>query len=177
VLSWNIYEKWNEKLRTWLSGSIVEWMALGFVVVFVSAAGTTLVSIAAPYLFALVVLVFAFEGGTASAILKLRPLVFLGTVSYSIYMTHVFVERRMFDAAGALDKLWHINPFTHRDINGQDFYFLGTQLWHGDVAYLVYLAMIITMSYFTYRWIEKPGREWVRSRVRRQRETVEVARA
>ena len=179
VLSWNIYEKWNQKLRTWLSGSAVEWMALGLVVVFVSAAGTTLVSIAAPYLFALVVLVFAFEGGTASAILKLRPLVFLGTVSYSIYMTHVFVERRIFDAAGALDKLWHITPFTHRDIGGQDFYFLGTQLWHGDVAYLVFLAMTITMSYFTYRWIERPGREWVRSRVKRRQAAIsrEVARA
>jgi peptidoglycan/LPS O-acetylase OafA/YrhL len=180
VLSWNVYEKWNGKLRTWLSGSIVEWMALGLVVVFVSAAGTTLVSIAAPYLFALVVLVFAFEAGTASAMLKLRPPVFLGTISYSIYMTHVFVERRMFEAAGALDKLWHLNPFTHRDINGQDFYFLGTRLWHGDVAYLVYLAMIITMSYFTYRWIEKPGREWVRSRVERRRQTTtsqEAARA
>jgi peptidoglycan/LPS O-acetylase OafA/YrhL len=171
VLSWNIYEKWNEKLRTRLSGSIVEWTALGLVVVFVSAAGTTLVSIAAPYLFALVVLVFAFEGGAVSAILKLRPLVFLGTISYSIYMTHVFVERRMFEAAGALDKLWHINLFTHRDINGQDFYLLGTRLWHGDVAYLVFLAMVIAMSYFTYRWIEKPGREWVRSRTERRRQT------
>ena len=165
VLSWNIYAKWNEKLGKWLSGSIVEWGALGLVVVFVSVAGTTPQSIAAPYLFALVVLVFAFERGTASAILKLRPLVFLGTLSYSIYMTHVFVERRVFDAASAFDKLWHIELFTHRDINGQDFYFLGTQLWQGDVAYPVYLAAIIAMSYFTYRWIEKPGREWVRNRI------------
>jgi peptidoglycan/LPS O-acetylase OafA/YrhL len=97
--------------------------------------------------------------------LRLRALVFLGTLSYSIYMTHAFIGRRLFDAANALDKLWHIEPFTHRDINGRDFYFLGTQLWHGDIAYLVYLAMIIAMSYFTYRWIEKPGREWVRNRV------------
>jgi peptidoglycan/LPS O-acetylase OafA/YrhL len=77
----------------------------------------------------------------------------------------------MFEAAGALDKLWHINLFTHRDINGQDFYLLGTRLWHGDVAYLVFLAMVIAMSYFTYRWIEKPGREWVRSRTERRRQT------
>jgi len=165
VSAWIIYEKWNEKLRKWLSGSVIEWGALGLVVVFVSVAGTTLLSIAAPYIFALVVLVFAFEAGTASAMLRLRALVFLGTLSYSIYMTHAFIGRRLFDAANALDKLWHIEPFTHRDINGRDFYFLGTQLWHGDIAYPVYLAMIIAMSYFTYRWIEKPGREWVRNRV------------
>src|SRR6267378_1204526 len=68
--SWVIYEKWNEKLRKWLSGSIIEWGALGLVVVFVSVAGTTLLSIVAPYLFALVVLVFAFEAGSASAVLR-----------------------------------------------------------------------------------------------------------
>ncbi len=172
VLSWNLFEKWEGKLGKWLSGSLVEWGALGLVVLFVSAAGTTPLSIAAPYLFALIVLVFAFEAGTASKILRLRPLVFLGTVSYSIYMTHVFVERRMFDAANALDKLWHIQLFTHRDVNGQDFYFLGTRLWQGDLAYLAYLAMVVAMSYFTYRWIEKPGREWVRGRVQRRQQTV-----
>lgn len=166
VLAWSTYEKWREKLGRWLSGSLPEWTALGLVVAFVSVAGTTLVSIAAPYLFALVVLVFAFEGGTASAILRSRLPVFLGTISYSIYMTHVFVERRIFDAAGALDKLLRIQVFTHRDINGVDFYFLGTRMWHGDVAYAVYLAMVVVMSCFTYRWIEKPGREWVRARLR-----------
>jgi len=66
------YRRWNGELRKRLSGSVVEWSALGLVVAFVSAAGTTLLSIAAPYVFALVVLVFAFEAGTASAILKLR---------------------------------------------------------------------------------------------------------
>ena len=173
AISWNIYGKWNEKLRKRFSGSLVEWGALGLVVVFVSVAGTSLLSIAAPYVFALVVLVFAFEAGTASAILRLRPLVFLGTISYSIYMTHVFIAKRMLDAGIQLDKRWHIDPFTQREINGQDTLFFGTQLWHGDIAYLVYMAMIITMSYFTYRWIEKPGREWVRNRVgRRQQQTV-----
>jgi peptidoglycan/LPS O-acetylase OafA/YrhL len=170
VLAWSLYEKWNEKLGKWLSGSIVEWCALGLVVVFVTAAGTTLLSIAAPYVFALVVLVFAFEAGTASAILRQRPLVFLGTISYSIYMTHVFIATRMFDAGYQLDKLWHVDPFTHREIDGGDVVFFGTRLWHGDIAYAAYLAMIIAMSYFTYRWIEKPAREWVRNRVRRRQQ-------
>jgi peptidoglycan/LPS O-acetylase OafA/YrhL len=170
VLSWILYEKWNERLRKWLSGSVVEWVALGLVIVFVSVAGTTRLSIAAPYVFGLVVLVFAFEAGTASAILRLRPLVFLGTISYSIYMTHVFIARRVFDAGYQVDNRWHASPFTHRQIDGQDVVFLGTRLWHGDIAYPIYLAMIILMSYFTYRWIEKPAREWVRNRVGRRKQ-------
>jgi peptidoglycan/LPS O-acetylase OafA/YrhL len=177
VVCWSVYRRWNGKLGKWLSGNIAEWSALGVVVVFVSVAGTTLLSIAAPYVFALAVLVFAFEAGTASAILRLRPLVFLGTISYSIYMTHVFIAKRMFDAATQVEKRWHINPFTHREIDGGDVAFLGTQLWHGDIAYAVYLAMIIAMSYFTYRWIEKPAREWVRNRVRRRRQQTASSRS
>ncbi len=177
AMSWNIYRKWNGELRKWLSGSMIEWGALGLVVVFVSAAGTTVLSVAAPYIFALVVLVFAFEAGTASAILRLRPLVLLGTISYSIYMTHVFIVRRMFDAGYQLGKLWHVDPFTHRVVDGHDTAFLGTQLWDGDIAYLAYLAMIIAMSYFTYLWIEKPAREWARNRVRRRRQQTVASRS
>ena len=177
AMSWNIYRKWNGELRKWLSGSMIEWGALGLVVVFVSAAGTTVLSVAAPYIFALVVLVFAFEAGTASAILRLRPLVLLGTISYSIYMTHIFIVRRMFDAGYQLGKLWHVDPFTHRVVDGHDTAFLGTQLWDGDIAYLAYLAMIIAMSYFTYLWIEKPAREWARNRVRRRRQQTVASRS
>ncbi len=91
-------------------------------------------------------------------------------------MTHVFIAKRLFDAGYQLDKRWHINPFTHREIDGGSVEFLGTQLWHGDIAYLVYLAMIIAMSYFTYRWIEKPAREWVRDKVRRRQQQAVTSR-
>jgi peptidoglycan/LPS O-acetylase OafA/YrhL len=172
VVSWNIYEKWNDSLRKWFSGNTAEWCTIGFMFAFISVSGNTILSVAAPYVFGLVVLVFAFEAGIASVILRLRPLVFLGTLSYSIYMTHVFVGERLFTAGSMLANLWHVDPFTHREISGHDIYFLGTRLWQGDIAYAVYLAMIIAMSYFTYRWIEKPAREWVRSRVqRRQQQT------
>jgi peptidoglycan/LPS O-acetylase OafA/YrhL len=83
-------------------------------------------------------------------------------------MTHVFIARRLFDAGRALEKLWHIDPFTHQEINGQVRDALGTELWHGDIAYAIFLAVVVAVSYFTYRWIEKPGRDWVRNRVKRQ---------
>jgi peptidoglycan/LPS O-acetylase OafA/YrhL len=77
----------------------------------------------------------------------------------------------MFDAGYQLEKLFHIDLFTHREINGQDIVFLGTRLWLGDIAYPVYLALIIAMSFFTYRWIEKPAREWVRNRIHARQRT------
>ena len=168
AVSWNVYNRWEGALGKWLSGSVAEWGAVALVVVFLSVAETTLVTLAAPYVFAFVVLVFAFEGGTASAILRRRPLVFLGTISYSICMTQLFVLRRLFDAASVLDKLSHVHLFSHVDVDGMDTYFLGTQRWQGDIAYVVFLALVIAMSSITYRWIEKPGRDWVRKRVLRR---------
>jgi peptidoglycan/LPS O-acetylase OafA/YrhL len=165
VVCWSVHRRWNGKLEKWLSGNIAECCTIALLFAFVSVSGDTLLSLAAPYVFGLVVLVFAFEAGTASAILRLRPLIFLGTISYSIYMTHVFVGEKLFNAGSMLANVWHVDSFTHRVINGHDFYFLGTRLWHGDIAYAVYMAMIIAMSYLTYRWIEKPAREWVRNRV------------
>ena len=179
VVVWHLYQHGGRRLK-WLSarhvGSVFEWAVLALAVVFVSVADTANpLSIAAPYVFALVVLIFAFEAGAASSLLKWRPLVFLGTVSYSVYMTHVFVERRMFDAASAFAKIFHTTVFTHRDIEGEDISFLGTSLWHGDLAYVIYLALIVVMSCFTYRWIEKPAREWVRNRVQRRPPETPVA--
>jgi peptidoglycan/LPS O-acetylase OafA/YrhL len=167
VVSWHLYKRAYGRSRRWLCGSVAEWSAVGLVILFVGAAGRSGVSIAAPFVFALVVLVFAYQAGSASTLLRRRPLVFLGMVSYSIYMTHVFVAGRLFDAASALHKLAHINLFTHRE----ESYFLGTRLWHGDIAYVVYLAMVVGASWLTYSWIEKPAREWVRGRVQGRRQT------
>ena len=167
AMAWRVYRS-GDGLRRWLSGSIAELVALVLVVVFVSTAGASILSIAAPYLFALVVLVFAFEGGKASAVLKLRPLVFLGTVSYSVYMTHAFVERSWRDLAYALQNHWHIGVFARRTVDGREITLFGVQPWQGDLAYAVYLAMVVAVSWFTYRWIEEPGREWVRKRVLRR---------
>lgn len=153
VVSWNLYRKYGDRLRKWLSGNIPELFAVALAVGFISMSGTTALSVAAPYVFGLMVLVFAFETGAGSAFLQWRPLVFLGTISYSVYMTHVFIMRRMFDVGRGLDNLWRTDFETH-----------GASQWHADLVYLGCLALIIAASYFTYRWIERPAREWVRNR-------------
>jgi peptidoglycan/LPS O-acetylase OafA/YrhL len=131
----------------------------------VSVAGKTVLSLAAPYVFGLLVLVFAFESGSASTILRLRPLVFLGVVSYSIYMTHVFIMMRFVDAGRVLERVWQVDAFTRREIYGQQMKFFGFEPWQGDLATLAYLAAVVAASYFSYRWIEKPARDWVRKHV------------
>jgi peptidoglycan/LPS O-acetylase OafA/YrhL len=115
------------------------------------AFGREPLSIAAPAVFAAVVLVFARQGGAVSRLLARRPLLFLGTVSYSIYMTHYFIARRSVEWV-AFAKAQGI-PVVDT---------LGTDRWAGDVALLCYLAIVIAVSAATYRFIEAPCRDWVR---------------
>jgi len=169
VAVWNAHQRWRAPLGRWLSGSAAEWGAVVLMCAFVSVAGKSALSLAAPYVFGLLVLVFAFESGGASALLRRRLPVFLGLVSYSIYMTHVFIMKRFMDAGRALEKFWQVDAFTHREMHGQDVKFLGLEAWQGDLATLAYLAAVVAVSYFSFRWLERPARDWVKRRLAQRR--------
>jgi peptidoglycan/LPS O-acetylase OafA/YrhL len=130
------------------------------VVLFVCEAGTGGLSILAPFLFAAAVLVFAAEGGWVSGLFRSRPLRWLGTVSYSIYMTHYFLVilvptivkhglHRDYSAWMPVPGDAPVEVFGRDDLEGTFFY-------------LLVLGLTLFLSAFTYRWIEKPGRDWSR---------------
>jgi peptidoglycan/LPS O-acetylase OafA/YrhL len=114
---------------------------------------------AAPAVFGVVVLVFAVEGGQVSALMRTRPLVLLGTLSFSIYMVHMFIIMRMVNLARLSDKLTGtatVVPMGHTE--GVDF----GNLFAGDAAILAILGVTIAVSGVTYRVVEQPGRAWFR---------------
>ena len=67
--------------------------------------------------------------------LECRPLLFLGEISYSIYLIHIFVREvfAMFFLGNSLDASW---------------------IW-----VVSYIASVIILSIFTYRFIEMPARK------------------
>jgi peptidoglycan/LPS O-acetylase OafA/YrhL len=108
----------------------------------------------APCLFALVIFLFAKDQDEVRSILQRalenRILLAVGTWSYSIYMVHAsvlavcnFAMRRVSDASIVT--------------SGTKF---GVPLWIGDVGILVYLSLVILISVVTYRWIERPWRNY-----------------
>jgi peptidoglycan/LPS O-acetylase OafA/YrhL len=145
---------WNLHRAAWLrSGTALELLTIALIVFFVWAAGRTALEIGAPFVFAVAVLVFATEAGAVSSVLRKRVFLTLGALSYSIYMVHYVVARVVMDAAKLL-KLTRGDPFSGLE--------LGRELWEGDVAYLVYFALVLCVSAITYRMIEVPGRAWFR---------------
>jgi peptidoglycan/LPS O-acetylase OafA/YrhL len=153
--AWHVFRRIQERIP---SGTAAEGWAVATVLVFVMVVGRHPLSIAAPAVFAAAVLVFARQGGAVSRILARRPFLFLGTVSYSIYMTHYFIARRSVEWV-AFAKGRGISLFDS----------LGADRWAGDVALAVYLAIVIAVSAATYQFIEAPGREWIRQLAQRPR--------
>jgi peptidoglycan/LPS O-acetylase OafA/YrhL len=149
VAAWRLFPRLRGGV---LGGTRAELLAFAAVVAFVSAAGSGRwsgpLSIGAPFLFAAVVLVFASQRGAASRLLGGKPFLFLGTVSYSIYMVHYFIAYRVLDAV-----------LLGRSLGLPASGSLGTSKWAGDLLLLAYLVIVVGVSAATYRLIEAPARE------------------
>lgn len=110
-------------------------------------------------MFGLVVAVFAQQAGLLSRGLRTKPMLLLGTLSYSIYMMHHFLQDRL------MDLLWFIGgplvpPRVGRIV-------LSGPAWACDAFILVELAIVIAVASITYRYVEVPARLWSRRLVDR----------
>ncbi|NIA67617.1 acyltransferase [Pelagibius litoralis] len=165
VLAWRLYlichRRWGEVPLPWMIASLLETVAVCLSILAISMTTVKDFSFVLPYLFALAIVLFAFEGGAVSQLLKHRWPIALGMLSYSVYMTHMLVKRLLLKAADVVERYSDIELV--QNLPGTRV--IGTELWQGDVYLLTYLCVVITLSFFTYRFIEQPARSWSRSLV------------
>ena len=111
-----------------------------------------------PLAFAMMVAVFAIERGGVSDLLK-KPLpVFIGTLSYSIYMTHIFIQLRMTNIARLSDSAFDTGILSQ--VGPTERYGIGIDpgnLFVGDLLMVAMLGLTIAVSYLTWRFVERPG--------------------
>jgi peptidoglycan/LPS O-acetylase OafA/YrhL len=145
-----------EKFRARVSsaGTPTEVMCVALVILFVCFCGGGSASLAAPAVFGLTVLAFSFEDGILSHILKARPFLVLGKLSYSIYMMHMLVEVGIRYALQLAEKKTGIAFFNEQ--------WIGAEMWQGDISYVVTLGLVVAVSCLTYKLIEQPGRRMSR---------------
>jgi len=94
-------------------------------------------------LFVPLVLTLAMGAGTLPALLSLRPMVYLGHVSFSVYMVHELVHTTW---------NWMVQQFELR---------LGSDL-AGKAVLVALLAVVFAAAVFLYHLVEEPARKWMR---------------
>ncbi|WP_374575557.1 acyltransferase family protein [Phenylobacterium sp.] len=113
----------------------------------------------ASILFALIVYVFALEAGLVSRLLRARPFLALGKLSYSIYMVHVvlifLVDRCVLSLQARTG--WALTG--PRVGAAPDARFWGADVVQGDLYLVCMLGLIIIVAALTYAFIEEPGRD------------------
>ncbi len=106
-------------------------------------------------LFAAVVFIFAFETGAVSRFLKHPACVRLGTVSFSIYLTHSLYTLAAYLSVLAVGR--HLGQTAMVIADGRELLVLGGP-WVMDAVALACVAAVIAGAHLTYRFIEEPGR-------------------
>ncbi len=151
------------RLPVWIA-TVVEGALVALVGAFVIHAGrgpdaVAALSLAAPVVFALAVLVFARERGHVSRLLKARPLAALGRWSYSIYMGHQLVLVAALYAVWAYAGWQGLALETQIVVEGhtKTLYAVGGSA--GSLALLaVILGLVVALAAFTYARVEEPAR-------------------
>jgi peptidoglycan/LPS O-acetylase OafA/YrhL len=140
----------------------IEGAAAVGIVGFVSNAGNGAATMAAPFVFAAAIYVFAQEGGPLSLLLRSKPARRLGDWSYSIYMTQALIITLLIELCSAVEKM--TGTALLRPVGGVD-----GELFTLNVPYsaavadgltLICLGFTITMSALTFRLVENVGRDY-----------------
>ncbi|QNT68948.1 acyltransferase family protein [Defluviicoccus vanus] len=164
VFVWLLYLRSSS--RPLRFASACELAAITSTGLFITFAGRTSLSFAAPVLFSLVVYIFAFQGGCVSRLLMCKPCQLLGRLSYSIYLVHAFIANNLIDRpVSIIEKLFHIQltgpipaALPQDLLNDSHFIILGNKL-QGDLVCLVYLLVVVGISYLTYTYVEMPWQQ------------------
>lgn len=120
---------------------------------YLMSTGVNVTSLAAPLVFAAIILIFANGKGAITRLLESRPVQALGLWSYSIYLVHVLLFYSVRLALIAAEKATG-RSFTAAG-TGSDRYFTFGNPALDALAILALLAGSIAVSAFTYRFIEK----------------------
>jgi peptidoglycan/LPS O-acetylase OafA/YrhL len=142
---------YGSPLRNTASASLAELGSVVAVVAFVSICADTPSRMFAPFVFAVAIWVFAAERGVFSRLLQCRPLVIVGLLSYSIYMSHMMIITAGNNALHVAIRL--VNRSTAGSWEG-----LLSNEWVLDAMVVGFVMTIIGVSWCTYSFIEVPWR-------------------
>jgi peptidoglycan/LPS O-acetylase OafA/YrhL len=162
-LGFLLYDLWKRRpINTPLTATILEIaVVIGFIIS-IQAHFTGAAYFLNYIVFGGLVFVFANDKGLVSRALSIKPLVWLGKVSFSLYMTHAVIRIIYENVFYILERVtdrsymtWFDNPFGVR-VRLMD---LGAT-WQNDLLLLSYVAVVVVTAALVYRFVEDPTRSY-----------------
>lgn len=108
----------------------------------------------------LVVVAFANDRGPIAKLMAAPPLLWLGKLSFSLYMVHAVIVTYLQTAFFALERLTgrefvftHITPYG----GPTELISLGP-VWANNLLMLAYMLVVVLSAMWIYRWVEDPSR-------------------
>ncbi|MFD0751299.1 acyltransferase family protein [Mucilaginibacter calamicampi] len=116
-------------------------------------------NIVVSFLFMIIILIFSFEGGIISAILKSKPVGYLGKLSYSIYLTHASILFLVLSGVMILSKVTGRNLTPVMGI-GNDVsmrYITTGNVIINNLLVFSIVGVVLLVAKFSYKLIELNG--------------------
>lgn len=164
-LAYGIYMHFSKNgQRSLPYATIFETIAVVIVVYFITYQSKTPLNMLAPVVFGLTIFVFAFEAGSLSKLLKIKPIGALGKWSYSIYLTHFLLIQIVMSFIVVFEKIFKISLKTEIMFFGDPKYMVDFgNMFSNDLLALGYLAVTLGFSALTYKYVELKGQTWINS--------------
>ena len=96
-----------------------------------------------------------------------RPLVYLGTISLSIYVVHVWIIMRAGNVAALAERLTGLDFVTYVAEGDSRHLELALPPLAANLLALLVVAGVVLVSHFTYRYVELPGQALFRRLAKR----------
>lgn len=160
-LCYTIYEKTSLEERP-ISKLLFTFLEILSIILIIIALTQTIgyKGVVISFTFCFSVLVFAPGKGAISTIFKLSPFAYLGKLSYSIYILHFIIWFFLIAFALVVTRITG-RQFTVQDHLNHNTRLVTTNNQLIDQLLLVcILSIVVILSGFTYRFIEKKGIEW-----------------
>jgi hypothetical protein len=150
--------KWRPMDLRW--PGVWELGAVAATFVFVSVCADTPASLMGPLIFGIAVWAFAHEAGPISSLLRRRSFLFLGAISYSVYMVHALIADIMYYGVRTVDEMTALDERSAFDLVGMSHRVSCETQYVMDGLMLVYALAVLLIASLTYRYVEQPGRRY-----------------
>ncbi len=148
--------------------TVLEVVAASLIFVLPFTIGTTPYAVLMTLAFTPFILIFAIQKGGVSRLLGHKSMVYLGTISLSIYMIHAFILLRVVNVAELIQKVTGIPLVETQIFRGQPTKLVVMDPLYMNILAFSVVALVVLISHFTHRFIEVPAekkvRQWTKAR-------------